>query len=766
MELEVCPPTLKVTDPKLRSSPNVQSLDIASVKERLRSVKKELTDTKKLHCTEYNKLCDVLSFTEKTCYRSLLTSYYNKELDKVNVRHRKKLFNLWKKSGNKAANNCIINISSVELTAHEVNALQFGLKHHILPSSFESDKIKKSIERTLNEVTWKSQIAMDYSTKEDIRHAYYQYENACKSMFWSRKNIALHRTLTSLSRNEKIRVCSMDKGVGVVIMNADEYYSKLDTIISDTSKFQEVIIPPDKDHPIIAKESSINYYVKKYVKNVDDKLHKQLLSSGSSPGKLYGLCKVHKSNYPLRPVISMVNTPEYKLAKYLDDFIKPNIPSKFMLSSTNEFVSKLSSFPLCGSEKLVSFDVTSLFTNIPLIETIDIVMNRIYSDNAVVTPDIPKKFFRKMLLLCTQGMFMYRDVLYRQIDGVAMGSSLGPTLANMFLAHVECEKLFNDITNNYPVFYPNLYLRYVDDCFAVFNSEPDSVQFLSVLNSLHSNLQFTVEVGSTSLPFLDVLVNINVNSFETSVYRKETHTGVFLNFNAAAPNQWKRGLILCLLNRAKSICSSPRLFNDEVNRLKKLFIDNCYPARYFENALKRITNPTQHQDDLDESDVFSIFRVPYYDRSSMKFAKRISKIISDKFNISIRVVYSTYKVKNYFQLKCRTPLPLLSKVVYRFTCVQDTHISYIGYTKRHMTTRVTEHTDPKYAKKSHVFGHIKACSACSAANIDLSNFEIVKVCRDIVDSKLSEAFAIKKSKPIINKQLFANGSSLILNVWN
>ena len=263
MELEVCPPTLKVTDPKLRLSPNVQSLDIASVKERLRSVKKELTDTKKLHCTEYNKLCDTLSFTEKTSYQSLLTSYYNKELDKVNVRHRKKLFNLWKKSGNKAANNCIINISSVELTAHEVNALQFGLKHHILPSSFESDKIKKSIERTLNEVTWKSQIAMDYSTKEDIRHAYYQYENACKSMFWSRKNIALHRTLTSLSRNERIRVCSIDKGVGVVIMNADEYYSKLDTIISDTSKFQEVIIPPDKDHPIIAKENSINYYVKK-----------------------------------------------------------------------------------------------------------------------------------------------------------------------------------------------------------------------------------------------------------------------------------------------------------------------------------------------------------------------------------------------------------------------------------------------------------------------------------------------------------------------
>ena len=211
---------------------------------------------------------------------------------------------------------------------------------------------------------------------------------------------------------------------------------------------------------------------------------------------------------------------------------------------------------------MVSFDVTSLFTNIPLIETIDIVSNRIYSDNAAVTPDIPKNYFRKMLLLCTQGIFLYKDVLYRQIDGVAMGSSLGPTLANMFLAHVECNKLFNDVNCN-PVFYPKLYLRYVDDCFAIFNSESDSEEFLNVLNSQHSNLQFTVEVGSNSLLFLDVLVKIDTNSFVTSVYRKETHTGVLLNFNAVAPTQWKRGLILCLLNRAKMICSSPCLFSDE-----------------------------------------------------------------------------------------------------------------------------------------------------------------------------------------------------------
>ena len=71
----------------------------------------------------------------------------------------------------------------------------------------------------------------------------------------------------------------------------------------------------------------------------------------------------------------MVNTPEYELAKYLDNFIKPNIPRKFMLGSTGEFLSKINEFTLKGSEHMVSYDVVSLFTNVPLLETIDIVIN-------------------------------------------------------------------------------------------------------------------------------------------------------------------------------------------------------------------------------------------------------------------------------------------------------------------------------------------------------------------------------------------------------
>ena len=65
------------------------------------------------------------------------------------------------------------------------------------------------------------------------------------------------------------------------------------------------------------------------------------MSSGSQPGKLYGIAKVHKTNVPLRPVVSMVGTPEYKLAKYLESLIKPHIPDTYLLRSTENFIERL-----------------------------------------------------------------------------------------------------------------------------------------------------------------------------------------------------------------------------------------------------------------------------------------------------------------------------------------------------------------------------------------------------------------------------------------
>ena len=245
-----------------------------------------------------------------------------------------------------------------------------------------------------------------------------------------------------------------------------------------------------------------------------------LTPSGSSPGKLYGTVKVHKPNFPLRPVVSMVNTPECALAKFLDHMIKPYLPQTRMLKSTDHFIEELKEFNPNSQNTMVSFDVVSLFTNVPLAETIDIIIKRFNDEHNNNSIPIPKDIFKKLMLLATQGIFMHNERFYRQVEGIIMGNPLGPTMANFFTAHLE-EKIFAEKSNG-PVL-PKLYFRYIDDVYAIFDSNQNCDEFLPILNAQHQSVKFTVEKATDSLPFLDVEINFDEFGFKTIVSGANLH---------------------------------------------------------------------------------------------------------------------------------------------------------------------------------------------------------------------------------------------------
>ena len=127
--------------------------------------------------------------------------------------------------------------------------------------------------------------------------------------------------------------------------------------------------------------------------------------------------------------------------------------------------------------------------------------------------------------------------MHRQIDGVAMGSPLGPPLVNIFVGYQEA-KLFNIAKR------PLVYFRYVDDTFAVLNNEEDCNTFFIQVNSFHPSLRFIYEKKSNhSLPFLDVLVERHDPEFLISVYRKPIFTGQYLRWNSFSPQKRKITLI-------------------------------------------------------------------------------------------------------------------------------------------------------------------------------------------------------------------------------
>ena len=125
----------------------------------------------------------------------------------------------------------------------------------------------------------------------------------------------------------------------------------------------------------------------------------------------------------------MVGTAGYELAKYLDRIIKPHMPDEHMLNSTAAFIDRVKNFIFGPDDILLSFDVESLFTNVPLKETINLIADAVYSDPQN-KPPFSKTVFKNLMNHATGGFFLHDGKLFTQIDGVAMGSPLGPTLAN------------------------------------------------------------------------------------------------------------------------------------------------------------------------------------------------------------------------------------------------------------------------------------------------------------------------------------------------
>ena len=162
-----------------------------------------------------------------------------------------------------------------------------------------------------------------------------------------------------------------------------------------------------------------------------------LITGEYAPGYFYGNPKIHKKNCPLRPIISQIPLPTYQLAKHLNKILSPSVPRTYSLSSSGEFIDLLREKEKRGL--LASLDVCSLFANVPVERTIDVLIDYDYHCDGAASPEIPEHIMRAMLRLCTtKAPFQAPDgKLFYQVDGIAMGSPLGVLFAQAFMAHVE-----------------------------------------------------------------------------------------------------------------------------------------------------------------------------------------------------------------------------------------------------------------------------------------------------------------------------------------
>ena len=377
-------------------------------------------------------------------------------------------------------NKIVVNLSKYPLSDVAITALSKGNNFSVAPTKIPTEEIINQVESSIR--------VLSQAEAEEIRSETCRILRKAKPL---KSNITRNerQELKKLKENKEVIVISADKGNATVVMNTDEYEEKIKEILKP-----ETYSVKARDPTNTVERKTINL-----LKETDweQDLIKQLKPSNSLPPRLYGLPKIHKQGVPLRPIVSSIGSPTYKLAKHLATLLKSLVgQSEHHIKNSKQFIDIIKTIKLEETDILVSFDVESLFTKVPLAETL--VLLRPHFDPPVIN------LFQHCL---TSSYFIWKGTFYEQTDGVAMGSPLSPVLANFFMEDFEVRALQSAEKK------PKHWFRYVDDTFVVWQHGRESLQiFLDHLNGIHSNIKFTMETeNNNALPFLDVLIKKKSN---------------------------------------------------------------------------------------------------------------------------------------------------------------------------------------------------------------------------------------------------------------
>ena len=177
------------------------------------------------------------------------------------------------------------------------------------------------------------------------------------------------KALKELQSDTSIVILPADKGRSTVILNREDYLEKcMDHINNGPYQLLK------KDPTTTIKTKTLKKLkVLKDNEFTDNKLY--YLKPDSPAPRFYDQAKMHKPGVPIRPIISYSGSPLNNLNKYIDSTLKAYVKDENNNAKNSTTFSNYIIFPIEDDEIMVSFDVTSLYTNIPIIDTLNIIMD-------------------------------------------------------------------------------------------------------------------------------------------------------------------------------------------------------------------------------------------------------------------------------------------------------------------------------------------------------------------------------------------------------
>ena len=307
--------------------------------------------------------------------------------------------------------------------------------------------------------------------------------------------------------------------------------------------------------------------------------------------------------------------------------------------------------------------------------------NSIYLDLLRITSDD----FCTLVYFCTSSL---------PFPPCAMGAPLAPGMADIFMAHLETT-LMDELTSIGVCEWH----RYVDDTFVLVQPGTSVTDILSILNGFHPSIKFTYETeANSSLPFLDVRVTrpAERHTFETTIYRKRTFTGLVINWNSFVPLQYKKASIDSMVRRAISICSTYELLSAEFKQIRQYGLANGYPGSFIDTHIgvglsrymeKQVTKTIEKPIGCEKKRMY--VEIPFIGRTTQAMKQQFNHL-SSQLHPDLDIRFFTKPpppIQTFFRNKDPIAKHMQSNIVYSVQC-NDCDQFYIGKTIRHAMTRL------------------------------------------------------------------------------
>jgi len=639
----------------------------------------------------------------------------------------------------------LINISNTQIPKEVTGLLQLGEGFCLPPinATHTITEFIKSIEYYFSRFP-----LGNYNCK--FRNQLFPHIEALKNIDSHRTDIdysilsAVSATKMFIKNNPSILFTRADKGNSVVALDKEEYIQKMETNLSDLNTYTLL-----KRNPANKLLTELKEILKRWLshKYISVQTHTYLNSSNAILPRAYGLPKIHKHGYPLRIIVSSTGSPLHNLASYLHKILCKSLPvPSSHINNSFELINKLSDVYIPDGFSLVSLDVVSLFTNVP-IDLITNIVKEKWSHISKHTTLPESEFILSMNFVLNSTFFLFNNKYYKQSHRAPMGSPLSPIVADLIMEQLELHTI-----NNLP-FVPIFYYRYVDDIALVApNSQLNTL--LSKFNSYHPRLKFTLEIGGDVLNFLDLTIIRREGRLIFNWYRKPTCSGRFLNFHSHHPFLHKKGTIISLVDRV-ILLSHPEFHKDNFNFIINTLIDNGYPLNLIFSVIKRRLYCKFQTHDLLKRTVSGnspdnttqpFFTIPYVSFLAKRFKQYFKNISFCKLSFSC-----LNKLNKFIKVhKDSLSTSFRSNVVYKVQC-SDCDASYVGQTKRLLKDRIGEHRNHirrNSGQISVITNHRKKFNH----DFDWNNVKVLDEEMNYKKRLISEMIHIKKQNCGLNSQ--------------